>query len=157
MRVGVFVDISNVYHTCLRTYGRKVNFKKILAHISSKEAVVKCIGYGVASTNNDKFINYLHSTGFKEVNVKKPKAFSDGSMKADQDLQIASDILRYVDDYDVLALVSADGDFAPVLKLCKDKGKRVVVVGCGISFELINIADVCTEITEAMLESDKTA
>lgn len=158
MRVGIFVDISNLYHTCNRKYGRKVNFRKMLKLlIEEKDSISKSICYGVGSTHNEKFINYLKSVGFRDVNIKKPKGFSDGSMKADQDSQIIADIARYMEDFDRLILVSADGDFAPILQLAKDRGKHVCVFGCGISFELSNIAHSWWEVPETILETDKTA
>ncbi len=155
MRIGIFVDISNLYHTCMRKYGRKVNFRALSKLMDAGE-ITHSICYGVGCSGNEKFINYLKSVGFRGVNIKKPKAFSDGSVKADQDLQIASDVMRYINDYDVLVLVSADGDFAPILQLAKDKGKHVSVFGCDISFELKNVAHSWREISEAMLETDKT-
>ncbi len=156
MRVGVFVDISNLYHTCQRKYGKKVNFRKLLGLLIEKDEVTKSICYGVGSSHNNAFISYLKSAGFQEINIKKPKSFSDGTIKADQDSQIISDIARYMDDYDRLVLVSADGDFAPILQLAKDRGKHVCVFGCGISFELSNIAHATFEVSEAILETDKT-
>lgn len=159
MRIGIFVDISNLYHTCIRKYDRKVNFRKLLHLLFDKkeDTVSKSICYGVGSTHNEKFINYLKSVGFQEINMKKPKAFDDGTTKADQDSQIIADIARYMDEFDRLILVSADGDFAPILQLAKDRGKHICVVGCGISFELSNIAHSWWEVPETILETDKTA
>jgi uncharacterized LabA/DUF88 family protein len=157
MRVGIFVDISNLYHSCMRKFGRKVNFRKMLELLlEPKDTVTHSICYGVGSSGNVKFFNYLKNVGFQEINIKQPKSFSDGTTKADQDLQIASDIMRYIDDFDALILVSADGDFAPILQLAIDKGKHVCVFGCGISFELTKIAHHWWEVPESILETDKT-
>lgn len=48
--------------------------------------------------------------------------------KANFDVEIALDALRYADDYDRLVLFSGDGDFVPLMQLLKDIGKKTTVI-----------------------------
>lgn len=152
-RVGIFVDVGNLYHTCLRKFNKKINFKKLVSFCCAGGIVKHAIAYGVGASNNRNFKKCLYDAGFLKVDFKTPKLFSDGTKKADQDLTIAADILRYIDDYDVVVLCSADGDFAPILKLCADKGKQTIAVGCEISHELKEIAQAWWEIGDDLLEA----
>ncbi len=156
-RIGIFFDTGNVYHSCLRKYNRKVNFRKLHDFAACAQTVICAIAYGVGSINNVKYVRCLVDGGFAEVNIKKPKCFVDGSKKADQDLTIASDVFKFLEQLDVVVLITADGDFAPVVKLCRERGKHVVVIGCTISFELKEVANQCFEIGEELLETPEAA
>lgn len=151
-RLALFVDVGNLYHTCIRKFNKKVNFKKLFEFCTTDAKVTHAIAYGVGASNNRNFKRCLYEAGFKKVDFKTPKAFADGSKKADQDPKIFADIFRYLDDYDVLVLCSADGDFADILQIASERGKSISIVGCGISHELKAIADFCWEIGDNLLE-----
>lgn len=46
-RVGVLVDIQNMYYTARVLYGRRVNFKNILEEGVSGRKLIRAIAYGV--------------------------------------------------------------------------------------------------------------
>jgi uncharacterized LabA/DUF88 family protein len=48
--------------------------------------------------------------------------------KCDFDVEIVMDVHKFIDKFDSLILFSGDGDYAPLLKFCLDKGKQVIVV-----------------------------
>lgn len=149
--VGIFLDVGNLYHTCKTKFGRKINFQKLYDFCTSGNITPVAIAYGVGAAKNKGFKQVLLSAGF-EVNFKTPKTFADGTKKADQDLTIAADIFRNMKQFDTIVLGSADGDFAPVLQLCNDIGKKTFVIGCGISHELKEVANGYQEIGESLLE-----
>lgn len=151
-RLALFVDVGNLYHTCIRKFNKKVNFKKLFDFCTRDSKVTHAIAYGVGASNNRNFKRCLYEAGFKKVDFKTPKAFSDGSKKADQDPKIFADIFRYLDDYDVLVLCTADGDFADILQIAAERGKTISIVGCGISHELKAITNLYWEIGEDLLE-----
>lgn len=151
LRVGVFADVSNLYFCCRDKFKRKLNYEYLLKFCSRKQNLIRGIAYGIETTDSTSFKKALSQSGW-EVKFRTPKAFSDGSKKADQDVNIAMDIVRIIDMVDVLVLCSADGDFAPVLKWCKEKGRLTIVYGCGISHELKEVVDEWHEIDESFLE-----
>lgn len=153
-RIAVFADVGNLYHTCIKKFNRKVNFKKLLEWCNIGNSIA--IAYGVSSTNDKGFKKCLYDAGFKEINFKTPKVFSDGTKKADQDGQMMTDIFRRIEEFDTIILCSADGDFAPCLQLCRERGKEVIVIGCEISHELKDVAIAFQEIGEDFLEPNTT-
>jgi uncharacterized LabA/DUF88 family protein len=151
LRIGIFTDVSNLYFCCRDKFKRKLNYENLLKHCSRKQNLIRGIAYGIETTDSTPFKRALSQSGW-EVKFRTPKAFSDGSKKADQDVNIAMDIVRIIDMVDVIVLCSADGDFAPVLKWCKEKGRLTIVYGCGISHELKEVVDEWHEIDESFLE-----
>lgn len=155
-RVGIFVDISNIY-MCLRSkYQRKLDYKKLMNYVNDFGEITVAIAYGAQVGDQAKaFIYYLSKLGF-ETKYKEPKTHRNPNgqiiTKANWDIQIAMDILDHADNLDVVIILSADGDFIPCLKRIKENGKIVIVIGSTINNELHKVADSCIEIPEVFLE-----
>ncbi len=66
-------------------------------------------------------------------------------MKGNWDLGIAVDMIEQAEKMDIVALVSGDGDFAPVVRMLQRMGKKVEVYSFEntISSELREAADMC--------------
>jgi len=128
-RVGVFVDIQNMYYSARALYNQKVNFKNILAQAVDGRQLVRAIAYGITTTeaHEEDFHEALAGQGF-EVKTKPLQTFVGGQQKGDWDVGIATDILRLEPKVDVAVLVSGDGDFIPLVEFAKEKGLRVEVI-----------------------------
>jgi uncharacterized protein (TIGR00288 family) len=129
-RVGVFVDIQNMYYSARALYGKKVSFKNVLDTAVAGRQLVRAIAYGITTeeAHEGEFHEALASQGF-ELKTKPLQIFVGGQKKGDWDVGIAIDILRLEPKIDVAALVSGDGDFVPLVELAKQRGLRVEVVG----------------------------
>ncbi len=46
-RVGVLVDIQNLYYSAKVLYSKKVNFKKVLEEATSGRKLIRAIAYGI--------------------------------------------------------------------------------------------------------------
>jgi uncharacterized LabA/DUF88 family protein len=152
-RVGVFADVSNLYFCCREKYKKKLDYLKLLKFAEGKDNLIKAIAYGIHSTDSNGFKNALKNIGW-QINFKNPKSFSDGSKKADCDIMMVMDIVRSIDMVDKIVLCTADGDFAPLVIWCHEKGRSVQIIGSGISHELTDIVDGYTEISEKFLEGE---
>lgn len=143
-RVGVFVDIQNMYYSARALYGRKVNFKNVLEQAVAKRQLVRAIAYGITTeeAHEGEFHDALAGQGF-EVKTKPLQTFIGGQKKGDWDVGIATDILRLEPKVDVAVLVCGDGDFVPMVEFAKEKGLRVEVIGFreSTSKSLIESAD----------------
>lgn len=128
-RVGVFVDIQNMYYSARALYGKKVNFKKILEHAVAGRQLVRAFAYGITTeeAHEGDFHDALTKQGF-EVKSKPLQTFAGGQKKGDWDVGIAVDILRLEPKIDVAVLVSGDGDFIPLVQFAREKGLRVELV-----------------------------
>ena len=143
-RIGVFVDVQNMYYSARNLYKKKVDFKSLLHDVISKRKLIRAIAYVIKADVKDEnqFYDALQRMGF-EVKSKDIQVFYDGSKKGDWDVGIAMDVMRLAPKLDVVVLVSGDGDFTDLLEHAKSLGCRVEVVAFGksTSHRLIEAAD----------------
>lgn len=143
-RVGVFVDIQNMYYSGRAIYGKKVNFKAILEAGLAGRHLVRAIAYGITTeeAHEGEFHEALSKQGF-EVKTKPLQSFIGGQKKGDWDIGIAMDVLRLEPKIDVVVLVCGDGDFVPLVTFAKEKGLRMEVIAFreSASSALVEVAD----------------
>jgi uncharacterized LabA/DUF88 family protein len=116
-RVGVLVDIQNLYYSAKVLYGKKVNFKKVLEEATSGRKLIRAIGYGIKTLEGqeEKFFDALGKQGF-EVKTKDLQIFPGGQKKGDWDVGIAVDAIKMSKTLDAVVLISGDGDYIPVVE-----------------------------------------
>lgn len=144
-RVGVFVDVQNLYYSARALYNTKVNFKEMLKDAVRGRKLVRAIAYGVKAKEKDEdlFHKALDEIGF-EVKLKDLQVFYGGAKKGDWDVGIAIDAIELAPKLDVVVLVSGDGDYVPLVEhLKRALGCRVEVMAFGrsCSGKLIDSAD----------------
>lgn len=155
-RIGVFVDVSNIYYCIGKKYEyRKLDYRKYLDFIRDFGELVKVIAYGSQLSNEAAgFIHCLDKTGF-QTKFKTVKSFNNElelRRKADWDVGIAMDIVNMIDRFDMIILGTADGDLEPVVDWAIRRGVDVVILACGISRDLKERATKFIEIPESLLE-----
>ena len=126
-RVGVFVDVQNMYHSGKNLYSANVNFDKILNVAVSDRQLIRAIAYVICSNTSEEqaFFETISKYGF-ELKVKDLQIFPGGMKKADWDVGMAVDAIKLADKLDVVVLVTGDGDFIPLVQYLKEnKGCRV--------------------------------
>ncbi|MBI4143868.1 NYN domain-containing protein [Candidatus Woesearchaeota archaeon] len=134
-RVGVFVDVQNMYYSGRGLYNSRVNFSTLLKDAVRGRTLIRAIAYVVRTEDlsKEEFFKALQQIGF-ELKIKELQTFADGSKKADWDIGIAMDMIELANKLDVLILVSGDGDFVPLVKhLQHATGCRAEVMAFGRS------------------------
>ena len=148
-RVGVFVDIQNMYYSAINLYDSKVDFKKILSDSVGNRRLVRAFAYVIKADSKEEsgFFEALEKIGF-EVKSKDLQVFYGGNKKGDWDVGIAMDAVRMSGKLDSVILVSGDGDFVDLVKYLQSQGCRVEVVSFGrsTSSKLIEEADSHTDL-----------
>lgn len=144
-RVGVFIDVQNLYYSARHLFGKKVNFGNILKQAVGNRKLIRAIAYVVRTESNDEapFFEALYNLGI-ETREKDLQIFSGGNKKADWDVGLTVDAIRLAPSLDAIVLVSGDGDYVPLVEyLQKSSGKQVEVVAFGetTSSKLIDVAD----------------
>lgn len=144
-RVGVFVDVGNMYHSAKNLYTAKLNFGKILETATNGRQLVRAIAYVVESQTPEEkgFFEALDKQGY-EIKSKDLQIFPGGAKKGDWDVGIAIDAITIANHLDVVVLVTGDGDFIPLVNFLKNnKGCRVEVIAFeqSASAKLIEDAD----------------
>lgn len=133
-RVGVFVDVQNLYYSAKALYGARVNFGEILTEAVAGRQLVRAIAYTIKAEmpEEQSFFDALSGIGF-EVKSKELQTFVSGQKKGDWDVGIAVDVLKLAPKLDAVVLCSGDGDYVDLLHHAKTEGCRVEVISFGKS------------------------
>jgi len=129
-RIGVLVDIQNMYYSARVLYKKKVNFKEVLKSAVSARKLIRAIAYGIKTTEGleKNFFEALQKSGF-EVRTKDLQIFPGGAKKGDWDVGITVDAVKLAEHLDVIVLVTGDGDYLPLVQYLQNtKGCRVEVI-----------------------------
>lgn len=116
-RVGIFIDVQNLYHSAKNLYQSRVNYKELVRELNAGRKLVRAIGYVVkteSTAGEDSFFEALEKSGI-ELRMKDIQIFPGGMKKADWDVGLAVDAIRIADLLDTVILVTGDGDFAPLV------------------------------------------
>ena len=143
-RIGVFVDVQNMYYSAKNLYKAKANFRTILKDAVAGRNIIRAIAYVIKADVKDEntFYDALEEMGF-EVKAKDLQVFYGGAKKGDWDVGIAMDVMRLAPKLDTVVLVSGDGDFSDLLEHAKSLGCRTEVLAFGktTSHRLTEVAD----------------
>lgn len=150
-RVGVFIDIQNMYYSARNIHGNKVNFSNIVTETTGGQLLIRAIGYGVSTKTGEEtaFFEALHGAGI-EVMTKELLEYDSGHKKGDWDVGITIDIVRMLDMLDVVVLVSGDGDYVPLGEYVKGHGRIFHVASFreSTSTRLVEAADIYTNLSD---------
>lgn len=143
-RVGVFIDVQNLYYSARHIYHKKVNFRAILRDAVHGRKLIRAIAYVVRTKTGEEksFFEALNKAGI-ETKERELKIYYGGAKKADWDVGIAMDIVRMLPQFEVIVLVSGDGDYVPVVEYSRNQGKLIECMAFGktSSHELIDEVD----------------
>ena len=151
-RVGVLVDVSNMYHSAKNLYHKRVNFKEVLKETVLGRKLIRAIAYVIRTETEEEtpFFEALSQQGF-EVKMKDLQIFSGGAKKADWDVGIAMDAIKLANNLDVIIIVSGDGDYLPLMNYLQNTtGCLVEIAGFRqtTSSKLIEEADDFVNLSE---------
>lgn len=134
-RVGVFIDVPNLYHSAKNIYHAKVNFKEVLKTAIAGRLLIRALAYSIRTEGGEEqaFVDALTKSGI-EVKLKDLQIFPGGMKKGDWDVGIAVDAIALSNKLDTVVLVTGDGDFVPLAQYLKTvSGCQVEVIGFGRS------------------------
>ncbi len=150
-RVGIFVDVQNLYHSAKNLYHGRVNYAELIRHLVGERQLIRSLAYVVKSegienpraevrprsprateehgslSSEAAFFEALEKAGL-ELRVKDLQIYAGGMKKADWDVGMAVDAIRMASFLDVVILVTGDGDFLPLIDYLKWGVGRLVEV-----------------------------
>jgi uncharacterized LabA/DUF88 family protein len=162
-RVGIFIDVQNLYHSAKNLYSSRVNFTELIKHLVGNRKLIRSIAYVVKSESalgEGSFFEALKSAGL-ELRSKDLQVYPGGMKKADWDVGMAVDAIRMAGSLDVVVLVTGDGDFIPLVEYLRwGLGKEVIVAGFSRTAatklkEATDIFIAVEEIPKILLKSSK--
>ena len=123
-RVGVLVDVANMYHSAKNLYNKKVSFREILAQAVADRKLIRATAYAIRTENQEEapFIEALEGQGF-EVKIKDLQIFAGGAKKGDWDVGITIDAIKLANKLDVIIIVSGDGDYKMLIDFLIEESK----------------------------------
>lgn len=137
-RVGVFVDMQNLYHSAKHLYNSRINFAELLKLGVQERQVVRALVYvvkGGESPEEKAFFDALEKSGL-ELKMKDLQVFAGGAKKADWDVGMAVDVISMANQLDVVILATGDGDFVPLVQYLQNNGTIVEAISFGRSTSL---------------------
>lgn len=128
-RIGVLIDVQNMYYSARNLYGTHVDFQKILETAVGERQLIRAIAYVISADNSEeqKFFDALLRIGF-EVKQKDLQSYVGGTKKGDWDVGMAIDAIKMASNLDVIVLVTGDGDFIPLVEYLQFTGLMVEVI-----------------------------
>ncbi len=129
-RVGIFVDVQNLYHSSKNLYHGRVNYPELIKNLVGGRQLIRAMAYVVKSetaAGESAFFDALEKSGL-ELRTKDLQIYPDGLKKADWDVGMAVDAIRMSSFLDVVILVTGDGDFLPLVDYLKWGVGRLVEV-----------------------------
>jgi len=132
-RVGVFIDVQNMYYSAKNLFGAKVNFGNIVKEAIGGRKLIRAIAYVVRTEGKEEqpFFDALYNLGI-ETKERPLQIFYGGEKKADWDVGLTVDAIRLSSSLDAVVLVSGDGDYLPLVEYLKfNQGKQVEVFAFG--------------------------
>ncbi len=129
-RIGIFIDVANLYHSAKNLYHGRVNYQELIKHLVAGRQLIRAIAYVVKSdtaVGEAAFFEALEKAGL-ELRMKELQVYGDGLKKGDWDVGLSVDAIRMSDFLDVVILVTGDGDYLPLVDYLKwGKGRLVEV------------------------------
>ncbi len=156
-RVGIFIDVQNIYHSAKNLYQARVNFDHLIKTLTKDRFLIRTIAYVVKSEGivpqehpggEESFFDALRKAGI-ELRLKDIQVYPGGAKKADWDVGLAVDAIRMGQSLDTVILVTGDGDFVPLVEYLKwGMGKQIEVAAFSrtTSARLKEVADAFIEL-----------
>ncbi len=157
-RVGIFIDVQNMWYAARQHYGisARLDFDKLMQAAVGDRRLIRAYAYVIQTPEVDQsgFVTMLEQFSY-QVKRKDLRRRSDGSAKGDWDMEMAIDMIRMADKVDVVILASGDGDFVSLIQLLKELGPRVEVFSFphNTARDLVEASDRYQPIDESLLIS----
>lgn len=120
-RVGIFIDVANLYHSAKNLYKGRVNYSELIKNLVGDRQLIRAMAYVIKSdtaTGEASFFEALEKAGL-ELRMKDLQVYADGLKKGDWDIGMSVDAIRMSSFLDVVILVTGDGDFLPLVDYLK--------------------------------------
>lgn len=153
-RIGVFVDVGNLYYCLGKKFdGRKLDYQKYIDFIKDQGDIEAAIAYGTQKRGEAiAFIHCLEQLGFT---TKFHASRRRSRRNVNWNIGMTLDIVNTVNRFDLVIIGSSEIDLVPLVEWLKNRSIEVVTFACGIPRDLKDSVDHWIEIFEALLEEPK--
>ena len=159
-RVAIFIDGSNLFSATTHLNIR-IDYTKLLHYLAKKRKLIRAYFYiAIDSTNKrqQRFLLRLRHSGYHVI-AKELIQHSDGSKKANLEVEIAIDMLTLAKYCDTFILLSGEEELTYAVNAVSYQGVRVEVVSLGLtsSDSLLSVTDCYIDLEEIRQNIQLTA
>lgn len=161
-RIGVFVDVTNMFYTSKLQHGAKLNYGRLLSGLVGSRTLIRALAYILQKTDIDQsaFHKALHDFGYelrvKEVKVRVDVEGQPSVAKASCSVDLTLDAIALSARLDTVILITGDGSYIPLVEHLKARGIRVEICGFGgnTAADLVKAADFFIPIRDEWMFKD---
>lgn len=124
--IHAFIDAQNVQRG-ISGQGWKYDLNKLRVYLTDKFGVTHAHFFIGHITGNETLYTAIQSAGFI-IQFRETRGAGKGEIKGNVDVNLTLQAVDTLDFYDKAVLLSADGDFAPLVRYWKRKGKFCSIV-----------------------------
>lgn len=153
-KLGVFIDINNQYYCINKKWpSRRLDYAKYIEIVRGYGEIVRVFAYGTQLIDSpNKFASLLHNLGFET----KFKKLDKPNIWLAREVEISMDMIKLVERVDTIILSNSNSCLVPSIVYLKEKGIKIIILGCRISKEIRDNCDQWIEFSEEILEDEKT-
>ena len=130
-KVMVFIDGSNLYYMMYKTKTR-FNYDTFVNWMKSKSDLIDIHYYTAFDPEEEKQMDFLKDLENHNYTIhKKPIKWVIDHHKGNMDVELAVDAISFAPDYDLMFLLSGDGDFTYLCQTLEKMGKKTIVASLG--------------------------
>ncbi|MBE9031766.1 NYN domain-containing protein [filamentous cyanobacterium LEGE 11480] len=143
-RVAIFIDGANLFYAALQLQ-IEIDYVKLITTLTAGRRLVRPYFYTGVDTTNDKqkgFLHWMQHHGYRVI-TKPLTRKTDGSKRADLDVEMTVDMMKLSKHCDTIILISGDGRLSYAVSEIAKQGNRIEVVSLGstTSETLVDAAD----------------
>jgi len=160
-RVGVFVDVQQMYYSARAVFEGKLNYGSFLDFVLGKRQLVRATAYVTTKDEVDQkaFLGALAKFGYL-TKVKKMKIMEREGVtktKGSWNVGMVVDAIQLAPKLDVICICSGDGDLSSAIPMLKSLGCVVEIFSFEgtLSSELRQHVDKCTSIPKDLILCEK--
>jgi uncharacterized LabA/DUF88 family protein len=149
-RVVILIDGASLFYSASQL-GIEIDYAKLLCCLTQQRRLVRAYFYtGVDSTNEkqQRFLLWMRRHGYRVV-TKDLITHTDGSQKANLEVEMAIDMMTLAQYCDRIILLTGNGDLSYAVDKIAYQGIQVEIVGLAsmTSNHLIDLADRFIDLT----------
>lgn len=161
-RVGVFVDVQNMFYSAKKLKQSKLNYGTLLRDIVGERQLVRAVAYIMqrSDVNQQAFQEALTHFGYDlRIQEMKVRPGTDGqsTTKGSWDVGMSLEVMALADKLDTIVLVTGDSDYLPLVNALRQKGCRTELVSFtgATSGDLISAVDQFIVIPDSWIFEEK--
>jgi uncharacterized LabA/DUF88 family protein len=150
-RIAILIDGASLFYAALQLQ-IEVDYAKLLTYLKADRQLLRAYFYTASDSSNDRqqgFLLWMRRNGYRVI-TKDLVTLSDGSRKANLDIEMAIDMMTLGNYCNTIVLLSGTGDLSYAVNALSYRGVKIEIVSLRSNThdQLINLADRFTDLAD---------